>query len=226
MIRCRAGRAAVTVPIPHGLRRVEVELDGDDAGAWMGDDAAVRSRLQAGWDGGLEAPLLNVARCRFRAMVAARWRDRRVFLAGDAAHTMPPFAGQGLAAGLRDVATLCFKIAGVSQGWLAHSALDSYEAERRPHLNRMTRLACRLGRLMSPKSTRGATLLHGLLRLIGAAPALGGSWLLGGPTIEPHLTSGFLAPSARAGRYLPQPSVVLHDQRRVPLDELLGPRMT
>lgn len=226
VIRCRARRAAVTMPIPHGLRRVEVELDSDDDGAWMNDDAAVRRRLLAGWDKAMEAPLVNVARCRFRTMVAARWREGRVFLAGDAAHTMPPFAGQGLGAGLRDVANLSFKIAGVTQGWLAPSALDSYEEERRPHLTRMTRLASRLGRLMSPKSTLGATLLHGLLRVISAAPALGGSWLLRGPAIQPTLDRGFLAPSAWAGRYLPQPTVLLHDQRQVRFDQLLGPRMT
>ena len=153
MIRCRTEGAAVTMPIPHGLRRVEVRLDKDDDASWLHDESEVRRRLSTGWHGAMDAPIVCLAHRRFSAATATRWRDRRIFLAGDAAHVMPPFAGQGLAAGLRDAANLSFKIAGVSQGWLAPTTLDSYEQERRPHLERITRLARRLGRLMSPSST-------------------------------------------------------------------------
>lgn len=225
-IRCRKRAAAVTMPIPHGLRRVEVQLDKDDAGAWLNNDAEVRARLRLGWEGAVDAPIVTRAICRFRAVVAATWRDRRVFLAGDAAHLMPPFAGQGLGAGLRDVSNLSFKIAGVCQGWLAPAVLDSYEQERRPHLERMTRLACHLGRLMSPRSLTEAALVPAALRMVGASPALCGRWLLRGPSIQQTFTSGFMVPSEGAGRYLPQPIVIASDNRRVALDELLGPRMT
>lgn len=225
-IACRTGHAAVTMPLPHGLRRVEVQMDAHDDGAWMKDDAEVRRRLQLAWPGAVDASIVSVALCRFRAVVAERWRDGRIFLAGDAAHSMPPFAGQGLGAGLRDVANLSFKLAGATQGWLDPSTLESYEQERRPHVLRITRLACRLGRLMVPRSKPEAVVAQSALRLIGAWPALGGRWLLRGPSIQPTLRSGFIARGAGAGRYLPQPTVLLPDDRRVPLDDLLGPRMT
>ena len=226
LINCRASGASVTMPIPHGLRRVEVQLDEHDTGDWLSDETEIRRRLRFGWEGVAEAPIISVAMMRFKAMVAAQWRVGRIFLAGDAAHVMPPFAGQGLGAGLRDVANLAFKIAGVSQSWLSIGVLDSYESERRPHLERMLRLACRLGRLMAPHSSIEALFIHAALRLFDSSPALGRNWLLRGPGIQPVLDSGFLSPSAGAGRYLPQPLVTASDNRLVRLDELLGLRMT
>ena len=58
----------------------------------------------------------RVAEYTFRAQLADRWRDRNVFLLGDAAHLTPPFVGQGLCAGLRDSMNLSWKLAGVLSG--------------------------------------------------------------------------------------------------------------
>ena len=62
------------------------------------------------------ASSVRVAEYTFRAQLADRWRDRRVFLLGDAAHLTPPFIGQGLCAGVRDAMNLTWKIAGVLSG--------------------------------------------------------------------------------------------------------------
>ncbi|MGW6445905.1 cytochrome P450 [Lentzea sp. NPDC055074] len=64
--------------------------------------------------------------------VADRYRDRRVFLAGDAAHTLSPSGGFGLNTGIADAADLGWKIAATLDGWAGPGLLDSYEAERRP----------------------------------------------------------------------------------------------
>jgi hypothetical protein len=61
-----------------------------------------------------------------------RARDRRVFLAGDAAHLNPPFGGHGLNTGIGDAVDIGWKMAAVLQGWGGPRLLDSYEAERRP----------------------------------------------------------------------------------------------
>ena len=92
----------------------------------------------------------------FNGLVADQWREGGVFLAGDAAHMMPPFAGQGLNSGLRDVANLCWKLAGVLAGRLADSALDSYEVERTPHAAASVRLSEKLGRVVMSTSRRMA----------------------------------------------------------------------
>ena len=79
---------------------------------------------------------MRVAEYTFRAQLADRWRDRRVFLLGDAAHLTPPFIGQGLCAGIRDAANLAWKLAGVLAGELPATVLDTYQAERKPHAPR------------------------------------------------------------------------------------------
>ncbi|WP_431878927.1 bifunctional 3-(3-hydroxy-phenyl)propionate/3-hydroxycinnamic acid hydroxylase [Amycolatopsis sacchari] len=93
---------------------------------------------------------------RFHGLVADRWRAGRVFLLGDAAHMMPPFAGQGLNSGVRDAANLCWKIADVLAGRLTESALDTYELERRPHAEATVRLSERLGRIVMSTDARWA----------------------------------------------------------------------
>jgi 2-polyprenyl-6-methoxyphenol hydroxylase-like FAD-dependent oxidoreductase len=78
---------------------------------------------------------------RFEARMAQRWRDRRVFLSGDAAHTMPPFAGQGLLSSMRDSNNLAWKLDLVLRGLAPDRLLDSYEAERRPHVRAWTEIS-------------------------------------------------------------------------------------
>ena len=66
------------------------------------------------------------------ARVAERYRDGRIFLAGDAAHEMPPTGGFGMNTGVQDVHNLAWKLAAVLQGWGGPALLDTYEAERLP----------------------------------------------------------------------------------------------
>ncbi len=66
------------------------------------------------------------------AQVAERYRERRIFLIGDAAHRFPPTGGLGLNTGVQDAHNLAWKLAAVDAGWAADALLDTYEAERRP----------------------------------------------------------------------------------------------
>jgi hypothetical protein len=67
-----------------------------------------------------------------RRMVADRFRDRRVFICGDAAHIWVPFAGYGMNAGIADATNLSWMLAGVLQRWADPAILDAYEIERQP----------------------------------------------------------------------------------------------
>lgn len=113
-----------------------------------------------------ELELGRVAEYTFRAQIADHWRERNVFLLGDAAHLTPPFIGQGLGAGLRDAMNLSWKLAGVLSDDLPTSVLDTYEIERKPHARAMIRLA----RLIGAAMTRGGRTGNLLRRLI--APRL------------------------------------------------------
>ena len=97
-----------------------------------------------------ELDLVRVAEYTFRAQIADCWRDRKVFLLGDAAHLTPPFVGQGLCAGVRDAMNLNWKIAAVLSGDLPKSVLDTYEVERKPHARALIRLARLIGVAMTP----------------------------------------------------------------------------
>ncbi|MFI6159046.1 bifunctional 3-(3-hydroxy-phenyl)propionate/3-hydroxycinnamic acid hydroxylase [Micromonospora haikouensis] len=108
--------------------------------------------LIAPWTGNVplaELTVVRVADYTFRAQVADRWRDRRIFLLGDAAHLTPPFIGQGMGAGLRDAMNLAWKLAGVLDASLPDSVLDTYQIERGQHARAMIRLAKLVGTAMT-----------------------------------------------------------------------------
>ncbi|WP_232006969.1 bifunctional 3-(3-hydroxy-phenyl)propionate/3-hydroxycinnamic acid hydroxylase [Mycobacterium sp. 1245805.9] len=102
---------------------------------------------------------------RFNALVANQWMIGRSFLLGDAAHMMPPFAGQGLNSGIRDAANLAWKVADVIDGRLDEGVLDSYERERRPHAAATVRLSEQLGRIVMTTSKRMAQRRDSLVRM-------------------------------------------------------------
>lgn len=85
----------------------------------------------------------------FQSRICDTWRKGRLLLAGDAAHTMPPFMAQGLCAGARDASNLSWKLDLVLKGKASESLLDTYQTERQPHVTRVTEMAMEIGRLVT-----------------------------------------------------------------------------
>ena len=102
----------------------------------------------------LEVEILGAVSWVAAALVAERYRRGRVFLAGDAAHHMPPTGGFGLNTGVQDVHNLAWKLAAVLHGWAGAGLLDSYEAERLPYGRAITEQALANARSLG----RGETL--------------------------------------------------------------------
>jgi 3-(3-hydroxy-phenyl)propionate hydroxylase len=95
-------------------------------------------RLLARWITPDDATLWRAASYRFHALVAREWRRGRVFLAGDAAHQQPPFIGQGMCQGIRDVGNLVWKLDRVLKGQSGAGLLDTYAEERSEHVRQLT----------------------------------------------------------------------------------------
>ncbi len=92
--------------------------------------------------------VLRSAVYTFESLVAERWRRGRLLIAGDAAHRTPPFLGQGLCAGIRDAANLAWKLSAVLSGRADEALLDSYGAERKPHVLEFIKGAVELGEIL------------------------------------------------------------------------------
>ncbi|AKE92198.1 bifunctional 3-(3-hydroxy-phenyl)propionate/3-hydroxycinnamic acid hydroxylase [Rhodococcus aetherivorans] len=158
--------------------------------------------------------LVRLAEYTFRARVADRWRDRHVFLLGDAAHLTPPFIGQGMGAGMRDAMNLAWKLAGVLRGDLPESALDTYEIERKPHARALIRRAKFVGMAMTEGGELGNLIRRVALPLLHRVPGLSDKIM---DNETPALRRSSLIERSRlrrsrAGRLIPNP--VLDEGRR------------
>jgi hypothetical protein len=172
--------------LPHEGRD---ELD-DEVRAW---------ELLAAWDvHPANARLERHAVYTFNARYADRWRDGRVLIAGDAAHLMPPFAGQGMCAGLRDAANLAWKLDLVLGDKADDLLLDTYRDERMPSARAAIEFSMELGKVIcvpdaDEAAARDAAMIAGLGDEPLPAPGL------------PEISAGFIHPDApHAGRQFVQ----------------------
>jgi 3-(3-hydroxy-phenyl)propionate hydroxylase len=225
---CTPCRPTVDCPTPLGHHRWEYPARADE-------DEQALLRHDAIWkvlgDQGITPEHVEILRAviySHHVRVADRWRVGRVFLAGDAAHAMPPWIGQGMSAGVRDAANLCWKLAAVVKRQAPDSLLDSYQAERKPHVTEVTRRACLVGRIITERNRALAAMrnhvVRALTKLPGAlTPIEKLFWIP-----DARYTSGFLASGGHraVGWQIPQPRVVDTNGAKVRLDDILGRQWT
>ncbi len=223
---CDARRPCITLPGPDNTRRFEFKLLPGETEPAMVETATVEKLIR---DHGASpgARIVRKVVYRFHARVAPQWRFGRVFLAGDAAHLTPPFAGQGMNSGIRDAHNLAWKLAAVLAGTAGAGLLDSYEAERKHHIWEMVYLALRMGRVMSPRNRLHGFLIQSAFRSLKLWPAAADYVAQMKYKPKPRFTSGFLLPDGKGrqhlvGRLLPQPAIIDTQGRRQLLDEALG----
>lgn len=145
VMMCDPARPATVVPGRGNHRRWEFMLLPDEDDAAMMRPEAVGALVSA-WMKDVPHRIVRAATYRFHGLVAEQWQVGRVFLAGDAAHQTPPFFGQGMCHGLRDVANLAWKIAAVANDGADEAILATYQPERDPHVRGVIGAAVAAGR--------------------------------------------------------------------------------
>ncbi|MGV3572703.1 MAG: bifunctional 3-(3-hydroxy-phenyl)propionate/3-hydroxycinnamic acid hydroxylase [Ramlibacter sp.] len=203
---CEPERPCTLVIGPGNHRRWEISLQpGEDPK--QAATAEATWKLLSRWLAPEDGELWRQASYRFHALVAQDWRRGRVFLAGDAAHMQPPFLGQGMCQGMRDVTNLGWKLAAVLKrevtGAAAEALLDSYGAERKAHVRELTSRIKAVGAVICERDpvrarARDAKLLAECGGVVKDTPR---------QDILPRLDAGLLARQAHAGRgsLFPQP---------------------
>jgi 3-(3-hydroxy-phenyl)propionate hydroxylase len=229
-VYCNPARPCLSLPGPNGTRRFEFMLhDGEqDDDVLAPDNVAALLQLYGTDD---KAVLRRKVVYTFHARMADCWRDGRIFLAGDAAHLMPPFAGQGMNSGVRDAHNLAWKLAAVVSGHLGDAVLDTYEAERKDHAAAMIQLAIRMGQVMMPRGRLQAFATQTFFRALGLYPAARSYFAEMKYKPKPRFHRGFLlAPKSAAtesfkqslvGKLFPQ-ALVMTGSGFALLDDVLG----
>ncbi len=148
---CDPDRPAMTIKKCHKHRRWEWMLHEGETEEEFLDQNRINELLAPHTD---PSQVTMIRKCvyNFNSIVAEEYKIGRLFLAGDAAHMMPPFAGQGMNSGIRDAVNLSWKLAAVVQGKAGAHILDTYQTERRDHVVKLTKVANRLGSIIMPTS--------------------------------------------------------------------------
>ena len=225
-VYCDPQRPVVEVPGPHNTRRFELLLKPHEREEEMLRPERIRELLRP-FRGDENTHIVRKLVYTFHARIADRWRIGNIFLAGDAAHLTPPYAGQGMNSGIRDAHNLGWKLAAAAAGNLGGPALDSYETERRDHAWSLIRLALMLGAVMAPGNRLRALANAWFFTAIGCIPPLRDYVLQMKFKPKPRFKTGLVITDNQPpgttviGRMLPQPVVEFSGARRR-LDDVMG----
>ena len=202
---CEPARPTTYLQGPGNHRRWEIMLlPGEDRFAMEQPENAWR--LLQRWLGPDDAVMWRATSYRFHALVAHDWHRGRVFLAGDAAHQQPPFIGQGMCQGLRDVSNLAWKLARVLHGKSDPSLLETYGAERGAHVRELTGRIKAIGHVICERDPEQARLRDARILAEGG----GKPRTITRQEIVPPLTCGLLSAETppAVGTLFPQPWIV------------------
>jgi 3-(3-hydroxy-phenyl)propionate hydroxylase len=226
-------RPYASISIAHGIRRFEFMIHADETDEQVEQPEFIARML---------APFVpypervDVIRHRVythHSRIAGAFRKGPALLAGDAAHLMPVWQGQGYNSGIRDAANLGWKLAAVVAGHASDALLDTYDAERRKHARAMIDLSTMVGRVISPTDRRVAAVRDRVIRAASVVPTLKRYILEMRFKPMPrydqgaiaHLEAGSATGSSPSptGTLFIQPRVDTRGGQNVLLDDVIGP---
>ena len=225
---CNPDRPTVDCPTPLGHHRWEFPVRDDEDERDLLNEDVIWKILRGQGIREDNVKILGFACYSHHVRFADRWRVGRIFLAGDAAHAMPPWIGQGMCAGVRDVANLCWKLGAVLSGSLPESVLDTYQAERLPHVKEVTNRAVKTGKLIIQHNRWRAAARNHIFRTASKVPGFT-AWLrntAGSPMRITATDSLAHNGNGAVGWLIPQPRVIDEKGDSVRLDDVVGGRWT
>jgi len=221
-------RPYASISIAHGIRRFEFMIHANETDE-QAEDPAFLSRMLASL---VPHPdRVDVIRHRVythHSRIAGTFRRGRLLLAGDAAHLMPVWQGQGYNSGIRDAANLGWKLAAVVTGYAEDALLDTYDVERRKHARAMIDLSTMVGRVISPTNRRVAAARDLLVRSASIVPSLKRYVLEMRFKPMPRYEQGAVVHSeprrtdSPVGTLFVQPRVDTREHQNALLDDVLG----
>ncbi|NWD57103.1 bifunctional 3-(3-hydroxy-phenyl)propionate/3-hydroxycinnamic acid hydroxylase [Pseudomonas veronii] len=223
---CDPVRPYVSAALPHGVRRFEFMVMPGETETELSKPENLRKLLSKVLPNPDRIELIRSRVYTHNARLAGRFRQGRVLLAGDAAHIMPVWQGQGYNSGMRDALNLAWKLALVIKGLAADSLLDSYEQERRDHAKAMINLSVLAGHVLAPPKRWQGTLRDGVSWLLNYLPPVKRYFVEMRFKPMPQYTRGALiVPTAKGspvGKMFIQPKVLTDAGTTVLLDEVIG----
>jgi 3-(3-hydroxy-phenyl)propionate hydroxylase len=219
-------RPYVSISIAHGIRRFEFLIHPDESDELADDPAFVRRMLAQQVPYPDRVDMIRHRVYTHHSRIAGEFRQGRLMLAGDAAHLMPVWQGQGYNSGIRDAANLGWKLVAVVNGQAEDGLLDSYDIERRKHARAMIDLSTLVGRVISPTNRRVAALRDRVIHAASVVPTLKRYVLEMRFKPMPRYKEGAVVHAGEAtsmtGTLFIQPRVDTREQQNVLLDDVLG----
>ncbi len=165
-------RPYASISIAHGIRRFEFMIHNHETDEQAEDPAFLRQMLARMVPDPDRVDVIRRRVYTHHSRIAGAFRSGRLLLAGDAAHLMPVWQGQGYNSGIRDAFNLGWKLAAVVRGLADQKLLDTYDVERRKHARAMIDLSTMVGRAISPTNRRVARARDLLVRSASMVPPL------------------------------------------------------
>ena len=221
-------RPYVSIALPHNTRRFEFMLFAPETDEAMTRPERVDELVRSVFPGLEDLDYIRFRVYTHHARVAGSFTKGRVMIAGDAAHLMPVWQGQGYNSGIRDATNLGWKLACAVQGLAGPELIETYNTERRSHAAAMVQISQRAGLLVRQTRQSSALLRDVITRAWDYVPPLKRYIVEMRYKPMPRYTEGIVVdPSAAGvGRQFPQPSVVTRDGQSLRLDEVTGPWFT
>ena len=223
-------RPFVSIGLPHGVRRFEFMIFDHETDEQVADPLFVHQLLARHVPDPAGVDFIRQRVYTLHARIAGAFRKGHVLIAGDAAHLMPVWQGQGFNSGVRDSTNLAWKLTAVLRGLADDALLDTYDTERRDHAKAMIDVSVAMGRILSPTNKAVAGTRDRIAAALNLVPAAK-KWIAEGRyKPKPRFHVGALVPATGpaaevdpVGSMFPQPRVDTRTERGVLLDDVLGP---